>query len=103
MPRRLPRLALLTFTLLSAACWPKKDPSTSPEAIAAAAKAKADSIAAAQAEAARVAEAARAEAAGLRVVMNRCPKIEFGRLTGALSWGGINSGVISSRRRRGIA
>jgi hypothetical protein len=35
--------------------------------------------------------------------MNRCPKIEFGRLTGALSWGGINSGVISSRRRRGIA
>jgi predicted CoA-binding protein len=47
--------------------------------------------------------AARAEAAGLRVVMNRCPKIEFGRLTGALSWGGINSGVISSRRRRGIA
>jgi predicted CoA-binding protein len=46
--------------------------------------------------------AARAEAAGLRVVMNRCPKIEYGRLTGALSWGGINSGVISSRRRRSI-
>jgi len=34
------------------------------------------------------------------VVMDRCPKIEFGRLSGALSWGGINSGVISSRRRR---
>lgn len=48
------------------------------------------------------AAAARAEAAGLRVVMNRCPKIEYGRLTGALSWGGINSGVISSRRRRAI-
>jgi predicted CoA-binding protein len=46
--------------------------------------------------------AARAEAAGLKVVMNRCPKIEFGRLSGALSWGGINSGIISSRRRRGI-
>ncbi len=48
------------------------------------------------------AAAARAEAAGLKVVMNRCPKIEFGRLSGALSWGGINSGIISSRRRRGI-
>jgi predicted CoA-binding protein len=47
--------------------------------------------------------AARAEAAGLKVVMNRCPKIEFGRLSGALSWGGINSGIISSRRRRGLA
>ena len=49
------------------------------------------------------AAAARAEAAGLRVVMNRCPKIEYGRLSGALSWGGINSGVISSRRRRPLA
>ncbi|MFM9013045.1 MAG: CoA-binding protein [Gemmatimonadota bacterium] len=47
--------------------------------------------------------AARAEAAGLRVVMNRCPKIEYGRLSGALSWGGINSGVISSRRRRPLS
>jgi uncharacterized protein len=45
------------------------------------------------------AAAARAEQAGLKVVMNRCPKIEFGRLSGELSWGGINSGVISSRRR----
>ena len=48
------------------------------------------------------AAAARAEAAGLKVVMNRCPKIEYGRLSGALSWGGINSGVISSRRRRNL-
>jgi len=44
--------------------------------------------------------AVRAEAAGLRVVMNRCPKIEFSRLFGELSWGGFNSKVISSRRRR---
>lgn len=42
--------------------------------------------------------AGRAEAAGLKVVMNRCPKIEYGRLNGELSWGGINSGIISSKR-----
>ena len=48
------------------------------------------------------AAAARAEAAGLRVVMNRCPKIEFGRLSGELSWGGINSGVITSKRRSAV-
>jgi len=46
------------------------------------------------------AAAARAEAAGLKVVMNRCPKIEWGRLHGELGWGGINSGIISSRRRK---
>lgn len=46
-------------------------------------------------------EAARiAEAAGLKVVMNRCPKIEFARLHGELSWNGFNSRVISSKRRR---
>lgn len=44
--------------------------------------------------------AARAEAAGLKVVMNRCPKIEFSRLFGELSWGGFNSRIISSKRRR---
>lgn len=44
--------------------------------------------------------AARAEEAGLQVVMNRCPKIEYSRLFGELSWGGFNSNVISSKRRR---
>ncbi len=44
--------------------------------------------------------AARAEAAGLRVVMDRCPKIEYARLNGELSWNGFNSKVISSKRRR---
>ena len=42
--------------------------------------------------------AKRAEAAGLQVVMNRCPKIEYSRLYGELSWGGFNSGIISSKR-----
>ena len=48
------------------------------------------------------AAAARAEAAGLTVVMDRCAKIEYGRLSGELSWGGINSGIITSRRRRWV-
>jgi uncharacterized protein len=43
--------------------------------------------------------ARRAEQAGLTVVMNRCPKIEWGRLNRELSWGGVNSKIISSRRR----
>jgi uncharacterized protein len=44
-------------------------------------------------------EAARlAEEAGLKVVMNRCPKIEYGRLSGELSWAGVNSRRLSSRR-----
>ncbi len=44
--------------------------------------------------------AALAEAAGLQVVMNRCPKIEFARLSGELGWSGINTGIVSARRRR---
>jgi predicted CoA-binding protein len=39
-----------------------------------------------------------AEDAGLQVVMNRCPKIEYGRLSGELNWAGVNSRMISSRR-----
>lgn len=42
--------------------------------------------------------AARAEAAGLKVVMNRCPKIEYGRLTSEISWMGVNSRTLSSKR-----
>lgn len=40
-----------------------------------------------------------AEDAGLDVVMNRCPKMEYQRLVGELSWGGVNSGIISSKLR----
>jgi predicted CoA-binding protein len=42
--------------------------------------------------------AAEAEAAGLQVVMNRCPKIEYGRLSGEIGWAGVSAGGVSSRR-----
>ena len=42
--------------------------------------------------------AARAEAQGVRVIMNRCPKIEFGRHSGEISWQGINSRMLSSKK-----
>ena len=45
------------------------------------------------------AAAAKAEAAGLRVVMNRCPKMEYGKLSGEWGWVGGDSGVISSKRQ----
>ena len=48
------------------------------------------------------AAAARAEAAGLQVVMNRCPKIEYGRLSSEISWMGINSRTLSNRRAQNL-
>jgi predicted CoA-binding protein len=44
--------------------------------------------------------ATEAEVAGLQVVMNRCPKIEYGRLSGEIGWAGVNAGLISSKRPR---
>jgi predicted CoA-binding protein len=44
------------------------------------------------------AAAARAEARGVKVVMNRCPKIEYGRLSGEIRWSGVNSRVVSARK-----
>jgi hypothetical protein len=42
--------------------------------------------------------AAKARAAGLEVVMDRCVKIEHARLFGGLNWAGVNTKVISARR-----
>jgi len=44
------------------------------------------------------AAAALAEQAGIKVVMNRCPKIEYGRLSSEISWMGVNSRTLSSKR-----
>jgi hypothetical protein len=44
------------------------------------------------------AAADRAEAKGVQVVMNRCPKIEYGRLSGEIGWQGINSRILSAKR-----
>lgn len=44
------------------------------------------------------AAAAKAEARGITVVMNRCPKIEYGRLSGEIGWTGVNSRIISAKK-----
>ena len=46
-------------------------------------------------------EAARlAEEAGLKVVMNRCPKIEYGRLSSEIAWMGVNTRTISAKKAK---
>ena len=42
--------------------------------------------------------ALRAEDKGVEVIMNRCPKIEYGRLSGEIGWQGINSRILSSKK-----
>jgi len=42
--------------------------------------------------------AAKASAAGLTVIMDRCPKIEYGRLSGEIGWMGVNRRVIDNRK-----
>ena len=46
--------------------------------------------------------AARAEAAGLQVVMNRCPKIEYSRLSREIGWMGVNSRRISAKKKSAL-
>jgi uncharacterized protein len=41
-----------------------------------------------------------AEDNGMKVVMNRCPKIEYGRLSSEISWMGVNSRTITSKRAK---
>ena len=43
-----------------------------------------------------------AEKVGLKVVMNRCPKIEYGRLSSEISWIGVNSRTLSSKRAQNL-
>lgn len=50
-----------------------------------------------------VAAAEKAEAAGLDAVMDRCLKIEHGRLFGGLNWIGVNTRIISAKRPRSLA
>jgi predicted CoA-binding protein len=49
------------------------------------------------------AAAEKARAAGLDAVMDRCVKIEHGRLFGGLNWVGVNTRVISAKRPRWLA
>ncbi|MEH3145265.1 MAG: CoA-binding protein [Methylobacterium frigidaeris] len=44
------------------------------------------------------AAASRAEARGVTVIMDRCPKIEYGRLSGEIGWTGVNSRILSAKR-----
>ena len=48
------------------------------------------------------AAAERAKAAGHEVVMNRCPKIEYGRLFGEIAWLGVNRGILSAKRGEAV-
>ena len=56
-----------------------------------------------QAEVAALEVLKTAEAKGLTVVMNRCPKIEYGRLSGEISWQGVNSRILSAKRPKRAA
>jgi predicted CoA-binding protein len=48
------------------------------------------------------AAAARAKAHGCEVVMNRCPKIEIGRLFGEIGWFGVDRGIVSAKRGQAV-
>lgn len=47
--------------------------------------------------------AAKAEAAGMTAIMDRCPKIEYGRLSREINWVGVNTRTLSSKRPKRLA
>ena len=47
--------------------------------------------------------AAKAEAANMKVVMNRCPKIEYGRLSSEIAWMGVNTRTLSAKKAKNVA
>jgi predicted CoA-binding protein len=49
------------------------------------------------------AAATKARVAGMEAVLDRCVKIEHGRLFGGLNWVGVNTKVISAKRQRWLA
>ena len=49
------------------------------------------------------AAAAKAEAGGMKVVMNRCPKIEYGRLSSEIAWMGVNTRTISAKKAKSVS
>lgn len=73
---------------------PEHAPAIAEEAVAAGVKTLWLQIGIISPEAVRI-----ASEGGLSVVMNRCMKIEHGRLFGGLNWAGVNTGVISAKRR----
>jgi predicted CoA-binding protein len=44
----------------------------------------------------------KARAAGLEVIMDRCPKIEYGRLFGEIGWAGVNRRVVSAKKSEAV-
>jgi predicted CoA-binding protein len=92
-----PTVAAIPFPVDVVDCFrkPGEMPSLAREAVAKGAKVLWMQLGIRNEEAAAI-----ADAAGLDVVMDRCMKIEHGRILGGLSWAGVNTGVISARRPR---
>ena len=92
-----PTVAAIPFPVDVVDCFrkPAEMPSLAREAVAKGAKVLWMQLGIRNEEAAAI-----ADAAGLDVVMDRCMKIEHGRILGGLNWAGVNTGVISARRPR---
>ena len=91
-----PQLSAIPGTVDIVDCFRKPDemPALAREAVAKGAKVLWMQLGIRSDEAARI-----ANEAGLDVVMDRCVKIEHARIMGGLNWAGVNTGVVSARRR----